>query len=126
MLLDAVRSTITRRPNTGITLVDEYAEHGEPVLITVGAEGFVDTADEEGQMSVTDTTEMAEDLITNPASRIPRLCASLSARATWWGGAEMVQITAPFTYDDGLQVVWHDRIELTDEDHATSAASCPT
>ena len=102
----------------GITLVDEYAEHGKPVLITVGAEGFVDTADEEGQMSVTGTErgEMAEDFMTNPASRIREAVCIAVCQDDMVGGTEMVQITAPFTYDDGLQVVWHDRIELTDED----------
>ena len=102
----------------GITLVDEYAEYGKPVLITVGSEGFVDVADEEtGQMSVEVARgELVKDFMENPASKIREAVFIAVCQDDMVGGTEMVQITAPFTYDDGLRVVWHDRLVYADDD----------
>ena len=101
----------------GIILVDEYAEHGKPVLITVGSEGYVDVADEEGELSVeVRRGEMANDFMTNPASKIREAVFIAVCQDDMVGGTEMVQITAPFSYDDGLQLVWHERIVYADDD----------
>jgi hypothetical protein len=100
-------------------LMDMFPTHGKPVLIIIGSEGFFEARESEDQEFTVDTREhraLARDFRDNPASIVQEAVLVTACQDDLVGGTEMVQVVAPFSYDDGLRIVWGERQEYHDDE----------